>query len=177
MRGRPKEYESRYPLTVSVEKDLWDYAQKYGILARDALSYGLQGLIETDIIKTKQATPEEIDRYLEIKNRELQYSVNLRNRERDTIQEISNIRDDIKQSLSIKTEPAPITDPLILSILEVIGAENVAGYARRVSEGDYQAPRDLIDGYLEIMERTGRRCPVGCIDISDVKAWLRGYNS
>lgn len=99
MRGRPREYENRYPLTVSVEKDLWDYAQSYGILGRDAMSYGLQGLIESEIIKTKKATPEEIDRYLEIKNRELQYIVTVRDTEKRALDEISKIREEARQNI------------------------------------------------------------------------------
>lgn len=106
MRGRPREYENRYPLTVSVEKDLWDYAQSYGILARDAISYGLQGLIESEIIKTKKATPEEIDRYLEIKNRELQYIVTVRDTEKRALDEISKIREEARQSQCQHTAPA-----------------------------------------------------------------------
>jgi len=99
VRGRPREYKNRYPLTVSVEKDLWDYAQSYGILARDAMSYGLQGLIESEIIKTKKATPEEIDRYLEIKNRELQYIVTVRDTEKRALDEISKIREEARQNI------------------------------------------------------------------------------
>jgi len=99
VRGRPREYENRYPLTVSVEKDLWDYAQSYGILGRDAMSYGLQGLIESEIIKTKKATPEEIDRYLEIKNRELQYIVTVRDTEKRALDEISKIREEARQNI------------------------------------------------------------------------------
>lgn len=99
MRGRPREYENRYPLTVSVEKELWNYAQSYGILARDAMSYGLQGLIESEIIKTKKATPEEIDRYLEIKNRELQYIVTVRDAEKRAVDEISRIREEARQNI------------------------------------------------------------------------------
>ena len=105
MRGRPREYENRYPLTVSVEKDLWDYAQSYGILGRDAMSYGLQGLIESEIIKTKKATPEEIDRYLEIKNRELQYIVTVRDTEKRALDEISKIREEARQSQCQHTAP------------------------------------------------------------------------
>lgn len=105
MRGRPREYENRYPLTVSVEKELWDYAQSYGILARDAMSYGLQGLIESEIIKTKKATPEEIDRYLEIKNRELQYIVTVRDTEKRALDEISKIREEARQSQCQHTAP------------------------------------------------------------------------
>ena len=106
MRGRPREYENRYALTVSVEKDLWDYAQSYGILARDAISYGLQGLIESEIIKTKKATPDKIDRYLEIKNRELQYIVTVRDTEKRAIDEISKIRAEAQQKqLQETTEP------------------------------------------------------------------------
>ena len=107
MRGRPREYANRYSLTVSVEKDLWDYAQSYGILARDAISYGLQGLIESEIIRTKKATPEEIDRYLEIKNRELQYIITVRDTEKRALDEINKIRDEVRQTHNNKSDSHP----------------------------------------------------------------------
>lgn len=109
MRGRPREYENRYPLTVSVEKELWDYAQSYGVLARDAMSYGLQGLIESEIIKTKRATPDEIDRYLEIKNRELQYIVTVRDTEKRALDEISKIREEARKNIIQNNELEPKT--------------------------------------------------------------------
>lgn len=112
MRGRPREYDNRYVLSVSVEKDLWDYAQNYNILARDAMSYGLQGLIETDVIKTKKATPEEIDRYIEIKSREMKYSVTVRDREAHAIEEIKNIRDEVRRNIP-QHEPSTIEEPSI----------------------------------------------------------------
>jgi len=109
VRGRPREYVNRYPLTVSVEKELWDYAQSYGILARDAMSYGLQGLIESEIIKTKRATPDEIDRYLEIKNRELQYIVTVRDTEKRALDEISKIREEARKNIIQNNELEPKT--------------------------------------------------------------------
>jgi len=63
------------------------------------MSYGLQGLIESEIIKTKKATPEEIDRYLEIKNRELQYIVTVRDTEKRALDEISKIREEARQNI------------------------------------------------------------------------------
>jgi hypothetical protein len=96
-------------LTVSVEKELWDYAQSYGILARDAMSYGLQGLIESEIIKTKRATPDEIDRYLEIKNRELQYIVLVRDTEKRALDEISKIREEARKNIIQNNELEPKT--------------------------------------------------------------------
>ena len=72
--------------------------KNHDILARDALSYGFQGLIETEIIKTKKASPDEIERYLEIKNREMQYIVSVRDKEQQTITEICHIRDEAKKN-------------------------------------------------------------------------------
>lgn len=112
MRGRPREYDNRYQLTVSVEKDLWNYAQDYKILGSDAISYGLQGLIESDIIKTKKATSEEIDRYLEIKSRELKYCTTVRDRERHAIEEITSLRDEANRKRSEQVEPQPTPDTI-----------------------------------------------------------------
>jgi len=143
VRGRPREYENRYPLTVSVEKELWDYAQSYGILARDAMSYGLQGLIESEIIKTKKATPEEIDRYLEIKNRELQYIVTVRDTEKRALDEISKIREEARQSQCQHTAP---TEPDGINWDSIPDDQKVRVYIQQIFEPDERGIwiRDLV---------------------------------
>lgn len=95
VKGRPREYYSRYPLTVSVEKELWDFANQYGILARDAISLGFQGIIENDLIRTKRIPKEEMVRYMEIKNRELQFLISNRERESDIIKQVSEINETV----------------------------------------------------------------------------------
>lgn len=145
MRGRPREYENRYPLTVSVEKDLWDYAQSYGILGRDAISYGLQGLIESEIIKTKKATPEEIDRYLEIKNRELQYIVTVRDTEKRALDEISKIREEARQNI-LQNKQLEEKAPDGINWDTIPGDQKVRAYIQQIFEPDERSIwiRDLV---------------------------------
>ena len=145
MRGRPREYENRYPLTVSVEKDLWDYAQSYGILGRDAMSYGLQGLIESEIIKTKKATPEEIDRYLEIKNRELQYIVTVRDTEKRALDEISKIREEARQNI-LQNKQLEEKAPDGINWDTIPGDQKVRAYIQQIFEPDERSIwiRDLV---------------------------------
>ena len=145
MRGRPREYENRYPLTVSVEKDLWDYAQSYGILGRDAMSYGLQGLIESEIIKTKKATPEEIDRYLEIKNRELQYIVTVRDAEKRAVDEISKIREEARQNI-LQNKQLEEKAPDSINWNTIPEEQKIRAYIQQIFEPDERGIwiRDLV---------------------------------
>ena len=145
MRGRPREYDNRYSLTVSVEKDLWDYAQSYGILARDAISYGLQGLIESEIIRTKKATPEEIDRYLEIKNRELQYIVTVRDTEKRALDEISKIREEARHNI-LQNKQLEEKAPDSINWNTIPEEQKIRAYIQQIFEPDERGIwiRDLV---------------------------------
>ena len=145
MRGRPREYDNRYSLTVSVEKDLWDYAQSYGILARDAISYGLQGLIESEIIRTKKATPEEIDRYLEIKNRELQYIVTVRDTEKRALDEISRIREEARHNI-LQNKQLEEKAPDSINWNTIPEEQKIRAYIQQIFEPDERGIwiRDLV---------------------------------
>lgn len=69
--GRPKKYLSRYDTQVSVEKDLWDIAKNLGITLSEAVSYGLQVLIEAEIRYRPDLTSDDLDRYLKVKKQEM----------------------------------------------------------------------------------------------------------
>jgi len=130
---------------VSVEKDLWDYAQSYGILGRDAMSYGLQGLIESEIIKTKKATPEEIDRYLEIKNRELQYIVTVRDTEKRALDEISKIREEARHNI-LQNKQLEEKAPDSINWNTIPEEQKIRAYIQQIFEPDERSIwiRDLV---------------------------------
>ena len=137
MRGRPREYSSRYPLTVSVERDLWDFASEYGILARDAISLGLQGMIENDLVRSKKIPPEEVSRYMEIKNREIQYLVSNRERETNIVHQVSEITQTVNGLVQVKT-PAN-EDPKEINWLKVPEDRKVSTYIQTIMDEDFRA--------------------------------------
>lgn len=137
MRGRPREYSSRYPLTVSVERELWDFASEYGILARDAISLGLQGMIENDLVRSKKIPPEEVSRYMEIKNREIQYLVSNRERETNIVHQVSEITQTVNGLVQVKT-PAN-EDPKEINWLKVPEDRKLSTYIQVLMDEDFRA--------------------------------------
>lgn len=69
--GRPRKYSDRYDTTVSVERPLWDIAKRLDITLAEAVSYGLQVLIEAELRYKPDISSDDLNTYLKIKKDEL----------------------------------------------------------------------------------------------------------
>lgn len=69
--GRPRKYSERYDTTVSVERPLWDIAKRLDITLAEAVSYGLQVLIEAELRYKPDISSDDLNTYLKIKKDEL----------------------------------------------------------------------------------------------------------
>ena len=96
--GRPTKYTNRFETTVSVEKGLWDVAKRLNVTLAEAVSYGLQVLIEAEIRSTKGITAETIEDYLEVKKTSMHQWAQIRAREEAAEEQIQKLICDKKSS-------------------------------------------------------------------------------
>lgn len=95
--GRPRSYEKRVNVTTNIEGDLYYFGKdRLGIPAREAITLGYIGRIDSEITLQKNFTAEELDRYFEIRNRIVKDLVLEKEQDEETIQRVSNLADDIR---------------------------------------------------------------------------------
>ena len=105
--GRPRSYEKRVNVTTNIEGDLYYFGKdRLGIPAREAITLGYIGRIDSEITVQKNFTAEELDRYFEIRNRIVKDLVLEREHDEEIIQRVSNLADDIRdKSRQLPHEP------------------------------------------------------------------------
>lgn len=111
--GRPRSYEKRVNVTTNIEGDLYYFGKdRLGIPAREAITLGYIGRIDSEITVQKNFTAEELDRYFEIRNRIVKDLVLEKEQDEETIQRVSNLADDIRderRQLTLKSESTSTT--------------------------------------------------------------------
>lgn len=111
--GRPRSYEKRVNVTTNIEGDLYYFGKdRLGIPAREAITLGYIGRIDSEITLQKNFTAEELDRYFEIRNRIVKDLVLEKEQDEETIQRVSNLADDIRderRQLTLKSESTSTT--------------------------------------------------------------------
>jgi len=111
--GRPRSYEKRVNVTTNIEGDLYYFGKdRLGIPAREAITLGYIGRIDSEITVQKNFTTEELDRYFEIRNRIVKDLVLEKEQDEETIRRVSNLADDIRderRQLTLKSESTSTT--------------------------------------------------------------------
>jgi hypothetical protein len=101
--GRPRSYDQRITITTNTEADLYYFGKdELGITAREAITLGYIGRIDSEIIVRKDISKEDLDRYFEIRNRVYKTQVLERERDEDVAQRVSNIAGEIRNDVSNK---------------------------------------------------------------------------
>lgn len=97
--GRPRSYEKRVNITTNIEGDLYYFGKdKLGIPAREAITLGYIGRIDSEITVQKNFTAEELDRYLSIRNRIVKDLVLEKEHDEEIIQRVSTLSDEIREN-------------------------------------------------------------------------------
>jgi hypothetical protein len=144
--GRPRSYEKRVNVTTNIEGDLYYFGKdRLGIPAREAITLGYIGRIDSEITVQKNFTAEELDRYFEIRNRIVKDLVLEREHDEEIIQRVSNLADNIRdesRQLILKSESTSNT----IDWNTIPEEQKIRAYIQQIFEPDERGIwiRDLV---------------------------------
>ncbi len=144
--GRPRSYEKRVNVTTNIEGDLYYFGKdRLGIPAREAITLGYIGRIDSEITVQKNFTTEELDRYFEIRNRIVKDLVLEKEQDEETIRRVSNLADDIRderRQLTLKSESTSTT----IDWNTIPEEQKIRAYIQQIFEPDERGIwiRDLV---------------------------------
>jgi len=100
--GRPRSYDQRISVNTNIEADLYSFGKDdLKIPACEALTLGYIGRIDAELAVKKGVDPEDLERYLEIRNRAFRDLVLEQKKEEEIIQRVSSLAQSVKDEAKV----------------------------------------------------------------------------
>lgn len=136
MRGRPKTYDRRIVITTNIEADLYSFGHDgLEIPANEALTSGYMGCIDEELKHRSDIDPEELERYLEIRNRNFRELVFKQKLEEEIINCVSTLAGSVREEATRKEDPRPAE----INWLKVPEEKKLSMYIQTIMEEDFRA--------------------------------------
>lgn len=136
--GRPRSYDQRISVNTNIEADLYSFGKDdLKIPACEALTLGYIGRIDAELAVKKGVDPEDLERYLEIRNRAFRDLVLEQKKEEEIIQRVSTLAQSV--ITEAKAQDLPDNTPVIINWAAIPDDQKLKIYIQQIMEEDFRA--------------------------------------